>query len=55
MLGLGNRSAGNQELDLLVGEKLALEIIFLPMYPGLSYEQQKEVVDTIKEFVKIGI
>jgi dTDP-4-amino-4,6-dideoxygalactose transaminase len=42
---------GYKEADFPVTEKLASEIISLPMYPGLTYDLQKEVVDKIKDFI----
>jgi dTDP-4-amino-4,6-dideoxygalactose transaminase len=42
---------GYKEADFPVTEKLASEIISLPMYPGLTYDRQKEVVDKIKDFI----
>jgi len=42
---------GYKDRDFPVSEKLASEIISLPMYPELTYEQQKEVVDKIKQFL----
>jgi dTDP-4-amino-4,6-dideoxygalactose transaminase len=37
--------------DFPVSEKYASEILSLPMYSGLTYEQQKEVVANIKQFL----
>jgi len=37
--------------DFPVSEKVASEILSLPMYSGLTYQQQKEVVANIKEFL----
>ncbi len=36
--------------DFPVAERLASEIISLPMYPELTYEEQKRVANNIKEF-----
>jgi dTDP-4-amino-4,6-dideoxygalactose transaminase len=36
--------------DFPVAEKLSLEIVSLPMFPGLSAEQQARVVDEIHIF-----
>jgi dTDP-4-amino-4,6-dideoxygalactose transaminase len=33
-----------------VTEKVSSEIVSLPMFPGLTTEQQKRVVETIREF-----
>ncbi|NIO21788.1 MAG: aminotransferase class I/II-fold pyridoxal phosphate-dependent enzyme [Candidatus Aenigmarchaeota archaeon] len=38
------------EASFPVSEKLASEIISLPMYPELTYDQLKETVDRIREF-----
>lgn len=43
---------GYEKGDFPVAEKFASEIISLPMYPGLTYDQQREVVNKIKEFVQ---
>jgi dTDP-4-amino-4,6-dideoxygalactose transaminase len=40
--------------DFPVTEEIAEEIISLPMYPGLTQEQQIRVVEKIKEFVVIN-
>ena len=42
-----NNSAG----QFPVAEKVASEIVSLPMYPGLSHDQQKQVVAKIKQFL----
>jgi dTDP-4-amino-4,6-dideoxygalactose transaminase len=38
--------------DFPVTEKLAAEILSLPMFPQIRKEQQEQVVDTLKEFYK---
>ncbi len=38
--------------DLLVSEKVAKEILSLPMYPGLTEKQQIRVAETMKEFMQ---
>ena len=42
---------GYKKGDLPVSEKLASEILSLPMYPELTSEQQHEVVERIKQFI----
>jgi dTDP-4-amino-4,6-dideoxygalactose transaminase len=37
--------------DFLVAEKVASEILSLPMFPGLSAEQQAMVAARLNEFV----
>lgn len=41
---------GYKKGDFPVSEKLAREILSLPMYPELTYDQQKAVAGKIKEF-----
>jgi dTDP-4-amino-4,6-dideoxygalactose transaminase len=43
---------GFKEGDFPVSEKAASEILSLPMYPGLTRDQQMRVVEKIKEFSK---
>lgn len=43
-------SFGYKEGDFPVTEKVALEIVSLPMYPQLSFEEQKYIAETIGEF-----
>ena len=45
------KSSGYKNGDFPISENVASEIISLPMYPGLSYEEQKEVADKIKQFL----
>jgi dTDP-4-amino-4,6-dideoxygalactose transaminase len=45
------RNLGYKAGDFPVAEKIASEIISLPMYPELTYDQQKEVLDRIKKFL----
>ncbi|MFX0198866.1 MAG: DegT/DnrJ/EryC1/StrS family aminotransferase, partial [Candidatus Hodarchaeota archaeon] len=40
-----------KEGDFLVSETLASEIISLPMYPELTYEQQEQVAVKIRQFL----
>jgi dTDP-4-amino-4,6-dideoxygalactose transaminase len=40
-----------QEGDFPVAEKVAKEILSLPMYPGLGYEQQCEIAEKLLSFV----
>jgi len=42
---------GYKEADFPVSERLAKEIISLPMYPNLTPEQQYRVVEKIREFL----
>jgi dTDP-4-amino-4,6-dideoxygalactose transaminase len=42
---------GYKEADFPVAEEIASEILSLPMYPGLTYDQQRLVVDKIKQFL----
>jgi dTDP-4-amino-4,6-dideoxygalactose transaminase len=42
---------GYEEGDFLISEKLANEILSLPMYPELTYDQQKKVVESIRQFL----
>lgn len=44
------KSLGYKEGDFPVSEKVANEILSLPMFPELSHDQQKYVVETIREF-----
>ena len=38
-----------------VAEEACKEIISLPIWPGMSQDQQKYVVDTVKEFLNKNI
>ena len=42
--------------DFPVTERVALEIVSLPMFPQLTHSQQDEVVSAVKEFAgaKVG-
>jgi dTDP-4-amino-4,6-dideoxygalactose transaminase len=42
---------GYSEGDFPVSEKLAQQIVSLPMFPGLTAEQQKRVVEEVIQFV----
>jgi dTDP-4-amino-4,6-dideoxygalactose transaminase len=49
------RGLGYREGDFPVAEKLAAQILSLPMYPNLTAVQQVQVVDQVAEHVrKIG-
>ena len=43
----------NNAGDFPVSEKVAAEIVSLPMYPGLTRDQQAEVVAKIKQFLSL--
>jgi dTDP-4-amino-4,6-dideoxygalactose transaminase len=43
-------SLGYKEDDYPVAERAATEIISLPMYPGLTYEQQSQIVQRVLDF-----
>jgi dTDP-4-amino-4,6-dideoxygalactose transaminase len=45
---------GYKEGDFPVTEKIASEILSLPMYPQLDAEQQQRVVQTIADFAAVG-
>jgi dTDP-4-amino-4,6-dideoxygalactose transaminase len=45
------RHMGYKEGDFPISERLAKEIVSLPMYPNLAPEQQYRVVDKIREFL----
>lgn len=45
----GYKYVGYEEGSLPVTEKLADEIFSLPMYPALSFEEQKVVIDVLKQ------
>jgi dTDP-4-amino-4,6-dideoxygalactose transaminase len=42
---------GYQAGDFPVAERCAAEIVSLPMFPGLSYEDQKRVAESVQTFV----
>jgi dTDP-4-amino-4,6-dideoxygalactose transaminase len=42
---------GHRTGDFPVTERVALEILSLPMYPQLSHSQQDEVITAVKEFI----
>ena len=44
---------GYQQGDFPVSERIASEILSLPMYPELTDAQQNQIVDTIREFVSV--
>jgi dTDP-4-amino-4,6-dideoxygalactose transaminase len=46
------KSLGNRKGDLPVSEKRADEVISLPIFPELSQEEQKCVIESIEEFIK---
>lgn len=41
--------------DFPVAEKLAAEVLSLPMFPTLSAEDQRRVVDTVMEFAAVTV
>ncbi len=43
---------GYEEGDFPVSEKIALEMLSLPMYPHLTEDQQTHIVESIKESLK---
>jgi dTDP-4-amino-4,6-dideoxygalactose transaminase len=45
---------GYKKGDFPVSEKVAGEVLSLPMYPGLTEEQQKRVAEKIREFAGQG-
>ena len=45
------RHLGYKEGDFPISERLAKEIVSLPMYPNLTPEQQHRVVEKIREFL----
>ena len=48
---LFNRTLGYQQGDVLVTEKVAKEIVSLPMYAQLTGDQQARVVDGVSQFI----
>ena len=44
--------AGNGSMP--VSEKAAGEILSLPLYPGITVEQQERVADTVHEALQAG-
>jgi len=46
---------GFQKGDFPVTERIALEIVSLPMFPQLTLEQQKRVVEKVQEFVEQAV
>jgi dTDP-4-amino-4,6-dideoxygalactose transaminase len=42
---------GYKHADLPVAEKVASQFLSLPMYPELTYDQQKRVKDKIQEYL----
>ncbi len=45
------RSLGCQEGDFPVAEKAARAILSLPIYPQLSFDRQKQIVERVQEFL----
>jgi dTDP-4-amino-4,6-dideoxygalactose transaminase len=45
------RHLGHKEGDFPISERLAREVLSLPMHPNLTAEQQDRVVESIREFV----
>jgi dTDP-4-amino-4,6-dideoxygalactose transaminase len=41
---------GHKQGDFPVTERVAVEIVSLPMFPGLTHQQQDEVANSVKEF-----
>jgi dTDP-4-amino-4,6-dideoxygalactose transaminase len=41
---------GHKQGDFPVTERVAVEIVSLPMFPGLTHRQQDEVANSVKEF-----
>jgi dTDP-4-amino-4,6-dideoxygalactose transaminase len=48
------KDLGYKSGDFPVAEKVAPEIVSLPMFPGLNVEQQHQVVEEISNFVATG-
>jgi dTDP-4-amino-4,6-dideoxygalactose transaminase len=48
------KSMGYQKGDFPVAEKVAPEIVSLPMFPGLRPDQQTKVVDEVANFVSLA-
>jgi dTDP-4-amino-4,6-dideoxygalactose transaminase len=48
------RYLGHKEGDLPISERLAKEILSLPMHPGLTAEQQYRVAEGIRTFLAVG-
>jgi dTDP-4-amino-4,6-dideoxygalactose transaminase len=44
------RSLGYKKGDFPVAEAIAAEVLSLPMFPGLTADQQKRVVDAVEVF-----
>ena len=44
---------GYKQGDFPVAEKLAAEIVSLPMYPGLTSEQQKQVAESVLDYLAV--
>jgi len=41
---------GYEKGDFPVSERLAEEVLSLPMYPELTFDQQREIVERIQQF-----
>jgi len=48
------RSLGYREGDFPVTEKAASQIISLPMFPGLTYDQQARIAQNVLEFLSLA-
>jgi dTDP-4-amino-4,6-dideoxygalactose transaminase len=48
------KSLGYKKGDFPVSERTAKEILSLPMFPGITEEQQMRVAEKIKEFMSVG-
>jgi len=47
------RSLGYTKGDFPVSERVAAEILSLPMYPGLRYDEQSQVVQRVQDFLSL--
>jgi dTDP-4-amino-4,6-dideoxygalactose transaminase len=48
------QNLGYRKGDLPVAEKVALEIVSLPMFPGLTSDQQRRIVSEVTTFVSVA-
>jgi dTDP-4-amino-4,6-dideoxygalactose transaminase len=46
---------GYKKGDFPVTERVAMEIVSLPMYPSLTPEQQRRVIEKVQEFTMAGL
>ena len=49
------KSLGYQAGDFPITERVSAEIVSLPMFPNLSLDQQRQVVDEVVRFVGSGV